>query len=86
MSALDASNLSTTQLLVALGLGTPLQRGITGAVLVGTTAYLARWPAAAFTEDGELRPLKYLSPEPDATWKHFLLVPVTAGAAFFLFT
>lgn len=86
MSELDPANLSTTQLLVALGLGTPLQRGITGAVLVGTAAYLARWPAAAFTEDGELRPPKYFSPEPDATYKHFLLVPLTAGAVFFLFT
>ena len=85
MPEVDGS-ISTKELLIGLRLGRPCDRAVCGAVIVGTAAYLARWPKACFTEEGELRPFKKLSPEPDATYKHFLLVPLTAAVVFYLFT
>ena len=85
MAAEDGS-ITTKELLVGLRLGRPCDRAVCGAVVLGTAAYLARWPKACFTEEGELRPFKKLSAEPDATYKHFLLVPLTAAVVFYLFT
>ena len=72
--------------LVRLGLGQPSSRAfVVGAAAAGV-AWFAGQPKAAFREDGSMKPFKPLSPEPDATYTHFLLVPVTAAAAAFLFT
>ena len=72
--------------MVKLGLGSPLARGfVAGAVVAGAT-YLAKFPSAAFRDDGSMRPLKLLSPDPEATTTHFLLVPAVGAAAVFLFT
>lgn len=73
-------------ILVKVGLGTPSSRAFVVGTVVAGVAYLARQPTAAFREDGSMKPLKALSPEPDATNTHFLLVPAVAATAAFLFT
>ncbi len=72
--------------LVKLGLGQPVSRAFVIATAVAGIAYIGGFPKASFREDGSLKPLKYLSPEPDATTTHFLLVPTVAAAAAYLFT
>ena len=72
--------------LVKVGLGQPTSRAFVVATAAAGIAYLAGFPKASFREDGSLKPLKYLSPEPDATTTHFLLVPTVAAAAAYLFT
>ena len=72
--------------LVTLGLGQPISRAFVVGSIAGGVAYLAGLPKMAFRDDGSMKPLKALSPEPDATNIHFLLVPVAAAGAAFLFT
>ena len=72
--------------LVKLGLGQPTSRAFVVATVAAGIAYIGGLPKASFREDGSLKPLKYLSPEPDATTTHFLLVPTVAAAAAYLFT
>lgn len=72
--------------LVKIGLGQPSSRAFVAAVAVGITAYAFKLPGAAFGEDGELRPLKGLSKAPNATYAHFLAVPIVAGTACYLFS
>ena len=73
-------------ILVKVGLRTPIARAfVVGSVAAGI-AYIGGYPRVAFREDGSMKPLKYLSPEPDATFTHFLLVPATAAAIAFIFT
>jgi hypothetical protein len=71
-------------ILVTVGLGTPTRRA---AAVLGISlglAYVARKPIGAFTEDGSMRPFKPIAPEhPDATYTHFLVVPVALAAATF---
>lgn len=73
-------------LLVKVGLGSPAARAFVLATATAAVAYVAKFPGAAFREDGSMKPLKYLSPEPDATHTHFLLVPVAVAGAAYLFT
>ena len=73
--------------LVKVGLGTPAPRALVAATVVGGLAFLLKYPACSFREeDGSMKPAKILSPEPDATHKHFLLVPLTAATVAYLFT
>lgn len=72
--------------LVNVGLGQPIARGFCAAALVGVLAYCFQLPNGAFTEEGEMRPLKGLSKSPEATYAHFLAVPLGVGAAVSLFT
>ncbi len=72
--------------MVKVGLGTPTPRAMVAAALIGSVAFLAKCPGCCFREDGSMKPCKALSAEPDATNKHFLLVPVTAPAIEYLFT
>lgn len=72
--------------MVALGLGQPSARGITAASVAALAAYAFKFPRASFRQDGTMKPFKPLSPAPDATTTHFLLVPVIAGTTVFLFT
>lgn len=76
----------TRGVLVTMGLGQPSARGFVIGSVVGAVALAAKFPAAAFREDGSMKPLAVLSAEPDATNTHFLLVPVGAALAGFLFT
>ena len=73
-------------ILVRLGLGRPASRAFVAGTLAAGVAYVAKYPAEAFRDDGSMKPLKYLSPTPDATNTHFLLVPVVAASAVYLFT
>jgi hypothetical protein len=67
-------------ILYYVGLGTPSSRAIVAATAVGLAAYAMGLPTAAFDEEsGEMRPLKGLSSAPNATYYHFLAVPVSAA-------
>ena len=76
----------TRGLLVKAGLGGPYARGFVAAVTVGIVAYAFRLPERSFDEDGKLAPFKGVSKAPNATYVHFLTVPVTAGVLTSLFT
>ena len=73
-------------ILVKVGLGHPSSRAFVIGTLATGIAYIAKFPGAAFREDGSMKPFKLLSPEPDATTTHFLLVPLIAASAAYLFT
>ena len=73
-------------MMVKMGLGTPGPRALVAATVVGGVALLAKWPSGSFREDGSMKAFKPLSPEVDATNKHFLLVPLGAAAFAYLFT
>lgn len=73
-------------MMVHMGLGTPLARGLSVAIMVGGASYAMGYPRNGFRRDGSMRPFAPLSAEPDATISdHFLLIPVVAGAAVYLF-
>ena len=72
--------------LVHMGLGQPMSRAFVAGAVVGAVSLVAKYPQAAFRDDGSMKPLSLLSAEPDATNTHFLLVPVVGAAAVFLFT
>lgn len=76
----------TRGVMVHMGLGQPATRAFVVGAVAGAVALAVKFPAAAFREDGSMKPLSVLSAEPDATNTHFLLVPVVAAAAAFLFT
>ena len=82
----EAESIGTCGILVALGLATPLKRAFVTSVLVGIVAFTAGFPKIAFTEEGELRPQRGLSRDPQATNYHFLVTPLSAGLVVFLFT
>ena len=73
-------------IMVKLGLGQPISRAFVAGVVVAGVSYLAKYPKASFREDGSMKPLSFLSAEPDATTTHFLLVPVVSAGAVYLFT
>ncbi len=73
--------------MVAAGLGTPMSRALTAAMLAGVVSYSMKMPRRAFRPDGTLRPSFHAgSYAPDATDMHFLLTPVAVGATVWLFT
>jgi hypothetical protein len=73
-------------IMVRLGLAQPSSRAFVIGTAAAGVAYLARFPKQAFRDDGSMKPLSLLSSEPDATNTHFLLVPVIAAGAGYLFT
>ena len=82
----EAESIGTRDILVTLGLRTPLSRAFVASVLVGIVAFTAGFPKTAFTEEGELRPQRGLTNDPRATNYHFLVSPLSAGLVVFLFT
>lgn len=72
--------------LVMLGLGDPLSRGIVAAALGALVAFAIKLPSSAFTDEGDMRPFKLVSVDPQATYAHFLIAPVAVGTAAYLFT
>lgn len=72
--------------MVKLGLAKPAARGVTAAAVAAMAAYALKFPRQSFRRDGTMKPFRPLSPAPDATTSHFLLVPVVAGTAAYLFT
>ena len=72
--------------MVNMGLATPLSRAFVIGTTVGLVAYGLGVPRASFNEEGEMRPLKFVSHAEDATRTHFLVVPITAAVAAYLFT
>ena len=73
-------------ILVKLGLGQPMSRAFVAGCAAATVAFAVKHPSESFREDGSIKPLKWLSPSPDATNTHFLLVPAVAAGAVYLFT
>jgi len=74
-------------IMVKVGLGSPTSRALVAATVVGGLAFLCKFPSCSFREeDGSMKPCKALSPEVDATYQHFLLVPLTAATVVYLFT
>jgi len=74
-------------MMVHMGLGSPTSRALSVAITVGGASYAMGYPRKAFRRDGSMRPFAPLSAESDATVSdHFLLIPVVAGTAAFLFT
>ena len=72
--------------MVVLGMGNPASRAFVAGTAAAGVAYLSGYPKQAFRDDGSMKPLKFISPDPDATNTHFLLIPAVAAAAVFLFT
>ena len=54
--------------------------------IVGVAIYALGLPKESFTDKGEIRPFKALSPHPSATNVHFLAAPVGAAIAAYQFT
>ena len=71
---------SLRDILVTVGLGSPVRRAAAVLGISLALAYVARLPTAAFAEDGSVRPLQ------EATYQHFLVVPVALAAATFVFS
>ena len=84
MAEVETTTIGPRDILVALGLRTPLSRAFVASVLVGIVAFTAGFPKSAFTEEGELRPQRGLSNDPQATDYHFLVVPLTAAFITYL--
>ena len=73
--------------MVAAGLGAPMSRALTAAMLTGVVSYSMKLPRRAFRSDGSLRPSVHTgSYAPDDTDMHFLLTPLAVGTAVYLFT
>jgi hypothetical protein len=77
---------SVRDILVTVGLGTPLRRAATVLGISLALAYLGRMPDGAWDDEGEMRPFKLISQDPEATYNHFLVVPVALTAAVYLFS
>lgn len=73
-------------ILVKVGLGQPINRAFVAGTTAAGLAFLATFPKESFRSDGSLKPFKGLSAEVDSTYTHFLLVPVVAATAVYLFT
>lgn len=71
---------------VKCGLGKPSARCFVAGVTVASVLYFAGQPRSAFTEEGKVRPFTPLSPGPDGTYNHFLVAPLAAATAVYLFT
>tara|TARA_X000000368_G_scaffold418069_1_gene416405 strand:- start:1428 stop:1685 length:258 start_codon:yes stop_codon:yes gene_type:complete len=85
MSAFEAIT-DVRGMLVKLGLGHPISRAFVAGVGAAGAAFVVKYPGESFRDDGSIKPLKWLSPSPDATNTHFLLVPAVAAGAVYLFT
>jgi hypothetical protein len=66
--------------LTMVGLATPLNRCAAAGAATLIFLYATR-PSIYFRENGEIRPFKLSSPDPDATYNHFFLAPLVAGWA-----
>ena len=66
---------------VLLGCATPGRRALVAAGVVSVVALAIKQPSAAFDKNGGVRPFKGVSKDPDATYFHFLTVPLLAGTA-----
>jgi hypothetical protein len=73
-------------ILVTVGLGTSMRRATAMLGISLALAYVARKPEGAFAEDGSMRPFKLISQDPEATYQHFLVVPVAVAAATYVFS
>ena len=72
--------------LVHTGLGTPPARAFVVGTVIGLGAYFLKMPSVSCDEDGRMRPFSAVSKDPNATYYHFLGVPLVAATAAFLFT
>ena len=80
MAEVDTTPTDMAGKLVAVGLGSPINRCVAAGAATLIVLYAVR-PSCYFRENGELRPFKVSSPDPDATYNHFFLAPIVAGWA-----
>ena len=74
-------------LMVYLGLGSPISRAFVAGATVASIQYITKTPKDAYDEDGAIKPWLLMSPQnPEATDKHFLILPLGAAITVFLFT
>ena len=73
-------------ILVTVGLGTPLRRAALALSVSLGLGYLGSKPSGAWDDEGNMRPFKLISQDPEATYNHFLVVPVAVTAAVYLFS
>jgi hypothetical protein len=73
-------------ILVHMGLSSPFARAFVIGSAAGLIAYAIKKPEGAFNEDGDMRPFAVVSNSPEATYSHFLAVPLTAATIAYLFT
>ena len=73
-------------MMVYLGLGSPIQRAVVAGALVGGISYLAKSPREAFDEDGRLKKWSPMTIGENTTDTHFLMCPILAATAVFVFT
>lgn len=78
--------MSYLDMMVNIGLESPLKRAAALGTLTAMWCYTAGLPQAAFREDGTLAPWKPLSGDPEATLQHFLVLPVGVAITAYLFT
>ena len=71
--------------LAVMGLGTPMNRALCAGAMTALVVMAAR-PKALFRENGEYRPFKLSSGDPDGIYCHAAFIPLAAGwaAATFL--
>ena len=72
-------------MMVRMGLGQPASRAFVVGTAAGLLAYAVGFPKGAFDEEGNMRPLSFVSSSSEATRTHFLVVPVAAATAAYLF-
>lgn len=73
-------------LMVKLGLATPLSRAFLAGTIAAGLAYIGRYPSSAFGTNGALKPIGLFSREPGAGNAEFLYVPVGVTFAAYLLT
>jgi len=78
---------------VEMGLGQPYQRGVCAGLLSGIVLYGLGFPKISFTEDGSIKPPKFLQDhesaareEEEGTNWHFILTPALIGLTVSLVT
>lgn len=61
---------------VGLGCKTPARRALVAAGVATVVGLAIKQPSVSFTKEGNLRPLKATSDDPEATNAHFLMLPL----------
>jgi hypothetical protein len=87
MAALEDARVEGLRgIMVQNGLATPVSRAFVAGTAAGLAAYAVKWPRNAFDEEGQMRPLSWVSKDPKATTSHFLVVPMGTAVLAYLFS
>lgn len=87
MASIDAASLRTYRgAMVLSGMATPSSRAFVAGSLAATVSYIAKWPAFAFTKEGNIKPIGVPGIGPMSARNEFLMLPVGVAAFTYLFT